>query len=675
MVHCRFSCVIVLLIVLAACKKQPAEVAKAAPTAPVLAATPVLEGFSLASRVPHEVEGFISSSRGGEHWQAWQATQAWKRWSSGKEPVKLPLDDACVAVGPGFAEAMQTLRPVGHAWGILKARGWLGQTILGKPMVWNDLAAMDEVILALERFELPLLLVGLKGAEAPDWLKQMAEPLFNAPWFAEAPTSMITTTQGEQIALTEVDAAQVLTAAWRKEWLAAFAAASEPELDATMREKISHALDVLAGKTFVIAVGKGKDSAWLGIASTKEQLRLADAPADSVLALPELQFISQHQNKPLIVLAMCRGAVLDALDEKPLAVPLLHGVLQGWENVPVASAFAPALLAAMPEAKSDEHSPRRDAAAVAWWEDGIRIEARGGVSPEAIPALDKASRFNAALEGDKVLLAYAGHRHGGETSWESAKGWIGLLHAGALAYAESGLAGPKENLLWATFLRDAVPASREIWESGQGLMQKGLDEDGAFVLDAGGVMPALPGLPTGGEQVALPRVCWMGGIQNRAMISTAWLGIETGLTHLLAALPAQPPPPLPPAEVWREKSLVSHFYMPTFGSDDLLLSATLDEKTLLFGSSRNQQAQLGRLVSDEKAPAASPGDFFRLDVSRLHAWLSSFAEVRAKNGGAESLNAFLSFIEPFGDLRLRTWAQGGVIQHRLSWQMQDVVAP
>ena len=73
--------------------------------------------------------------------------------------------------------------------------------------------------------------------------------------------------------------------------------------------------------------------------------------------------------------------------------------------------------------------------------------------------------------------------------------------------------------------------------------------------------------------------------------------------------------------------------------------------------------------------AASSGNFFRLDVSRLHAWLSSFAEVRAKNGGAESLNAFLSFIEPFGDLRLRTWAQGGVIQHRLSWQMKDVAVP
>jgi hypothetical protein len=506
-------------------------------------------------------------------------------------------------------------------------------------------------------------------------MKQMAGPLFAAPWFADAPVSMITTTQGEQIALTEVDAAQVLTAAWRKEWLAAFAAASQPELDATMREKIAHALDVLAGKTFVIAVGKGKDSAWIGIASTKEQLRLADAPEDSVLALPELQFISQHQNKPLIGLAMCRGAVLDALEEAPLAVPVLRDVLRGWENVPVASAFAPALLAAMPEAMENKHAPRRDAAAVAWCEEGLHIDARGGVSREEIAALDKTSRFTTAIEGDKVLLASAGHRHGGEASWEASAGWIGLLHAGALAYAESGLAGPKENLPWAKFLRDAVPASREIWASGQSLIQKGLDEDAAFVLDAGGVMPALPGLPPGGEQVALPRVCWMGGMQNRAMISTAWLSIETGITHLLAALPAQPPPPLPPAEVWREKSLVSHFYMPTFGSDDLLLSATLDEKTLLFGSSRIQQMQFGRLVCDEKAPAASPGDFFRLDVSRLHAWLSSFAEVRAKNGRAESLNAFLSFIEPFGDLRLRTWAQGGVIQHRLSWQMKDVAAP
>jgi hypothetical protein len=49
--------------------------------------------------------------------------------------------------------------------------------------------------------------------------------------------------------------------------------------------------------------------------------------------------------------------------------------------------------------------------------------------------------------------------------------------------------------------------------------------------------------------------------------------------------------------------------------------------------------------------------------------------VRAKNGGAESLNAFLNFIEPLGDLRLRTWAQGGVIQHCLSWAVKDVAEP
>jgi len=289
--------------------------------------------------------------------------------------------------------------------------------------------------------------------------------------------------------------------------------------------------------------------------------------------------------------------------------------------------------------------------------------------------LGKASRFAPLVEGDKVLLAQAGHRGGGDAAWESAAGWIGMLHGAALAFADSGMAGKKENLPWAKFLTEAVPASREVWDSGRGLIQKSLGSDGAFVLDAGGLMPALPGLPPGGEKIALPRACWVGDIQNRPTISTAWSGMEAGLRHLLATLPGKPPPQLPAAEVWREDSRESHFYSLPSGSDDLLLGATLDDHTLLFGSSRLQQAMLGRQVSGKTADAAILGEFFRLDVSRLHAWLRSFAEVRAQSGSDQALKGFLNRIEPLGDLRIQSHAKGGVVHHRLSWSMQDVAAP
>jgi len=667
----RFCCMLVLLTALVACKKKPVKVESPIKPDAVIPAPPVLEGFPLVSRLPHEMEACFASSHGREHLAAMLATNAWQRWTSAKELPLPPLEEVCMAAGPGFGEALRSLRPLARAWSIMQAREWMGRFIVGSTPPANDLAAMDELVLALERFEMPLLLAGLKGPQAHDWLKQIAEPVFSAPWFVDAPASMITTTHGEQIALNEIETSKVLTPAMRKTWLAAFAAA-HPGLDAVMREKVAHALDVIAGKTLVIAVGKGKDSTWIGVAGSKEQFRLADSPEDSMAAVAELQFVSRHQNQPLIGLALCRGVVLDALHEEPLLVPVLRGMLSGWETVPVASVFAPALASALPEAKHDDSSPRRDAAAVAWWDEGLHVEARGGLSREQIEALGKPTRFAPIIEGDKVLLAQAGVSQGGDASWETAAGWIGMLHAGALVFADSGLAGPKGNLLWAKFLHDAVPASREIWDSGRGLIQKGLDEDGAFVLDAGGVMPALPGLPKGGEQVALPRLCWTGGIQNRAMISTSWSGIESGLTHLLATLPGNPPPQLPAAGLWREDSLVSHFYELPFGSEDLMLAATLDDKTLFFGSSRIQQRSLERMLSDEKAAA---GAFFRFDVSRLHSWLTSFAEVRAKNGGAEALSRFLHHIEPLGDLRLHSKAKGGVMEHSLRWQMQDVAAP
>lgn len=641
------------------------------PAAPTL---PVLQGFPLASRLPHEVEWCFTSTRANEHFQALTASNSWRRWTGGGQMSTLPMEDLCVAAGPGFAEALRVLRPLARAWAIVKARDWAGRTLLGKVVAWNDVAAMEEVVLALERCEVPMLLAGLQGEDAHDWLKQAAGPILDARWFLEAPASMITTTRGEQIGLTEVEASKVLTPALRKAWLRDFAAA-HPGLDAAVRDKIAHALDVIAGKTFVIAVGKGKDNAWIGVAQSKERFRLADAPQDSVAAEPQIQFLSAHQEKPLIGFGLCRGAVLDALREEPLLVPILRGLLRGWESVPVAASLVPALAASLPEQKGTPLSRVGDAAAVAWWDEGLHVEARGGVPQEAIEPLGQASQFTPLIDGAKILLAHAGHRHGGDASWQAARGWAAMLHAAALAWADSGLAGPKENLLWPKFLAEAAPASQEIWDGGRVLIQRGLGSDGAFVLDAGGVMPALPGQPAAADPLALPRACWMGGIENRALISTAWTDVETGLGHLVGKLPGHPPPRLPAAEVRRVESCVSHFYSLPFGSTDLLLGATLNEESLLFGTSLDQQQSFGRLMEEQEDEAAVPGEFFRLDVSRLHGWLMNLAQGHVRGGLAKQLGSFLPWIEPLGDLRIHSRAEAGAAHHTLTWRMRDVAAP
>lgn len=362
----RICPMLVLLTALAACRKPPAKVEM--PPQAATPALPVLQGFPLASRLPHEVEWCFTSSRASEHFQALTATNSWRRWSGGGQIPAPPLEDVCVAAGPGFAETLRVLRPLARAWAIVKARDWAGRMLMGKPVAWNDVAAMEEVVLALERCEIPMLLAGLQGKDAHDWLKQAAGPILDARWFLEAPASMITTTRGEQIGLTEVEVSKVLTPALRKAWLQQFST-EHPGLDAAVRDKMAHALDVIAGKTLVIAVGKGKDNAWIGVAQSKERFRLADAPQDSVAAEPQMQFVSAHQEKPLIGLGLCRGAVLDALREEPLLVPILRGLLRGWESVPMAASLAPALAAALPEVNG---APLPPSVMLRRWRGGMR---------------------------------------------------------------------------------------------------------------------------------------------------------------------------------------------------------------------------------------------------------------------------------------------------------------
>lgn len=671
----RLAASLLMLVAAPACKKimQRLQPAKPAPT--VIDPVPVTAlPMPLALRVRGDAEWLLGTAHLAQHVSALTATNAWKQLAAGIEaPAKMPVDDFCIAAGPGTAEALNTLQPLLESWQVFSLRQTLGTLILGQQAAWKDVEALDEIILALERFEVPPILIGLEGPDAHAWLAQVTKPLLDAPWFAEAPVSMITTTLGEQIALTTTDATHLLNADVRRAWLEKTAAAM-PGLDSVVKDKLARALEVLAGKTFTIAFGKGKDTAWIGIAHDQAHLRLAEGPHESVLARPDIAFASSHASKPLLGITCWSAAMARAWHGRSAPLSLLPALLSGWDAVPMVQAItqkilpdALALAGASMEVKSREFA---DGASIAWWQDGLHIETQGGVGGNELKRLSKPTRHAQLAEGERVIFALAGHGRDDAAWWQVWQNTAVFAHTTVLTLADSGMLGPKDQLSWPKWLTDAVPGAQEAWASGGTLAHKALGTDGALVLDAGGLMPSLPGVPPGGERVPLPRFCAVWDIQNRPLVSTAWTGIEAGLDHIMKSIPASLPLALPSPEMLRQKAFTSHFYPSAFKSDDLMLSATLDEQSLLLGTSRSQQQSLARQLG----AAATPGIWMRFDFKQLRAVLGAIVEIRSKSTSDPLLNQFLRWTEPLGDLRVRSWAQDGTARSTLDWRMQDLPA-
>jgi hypothetical protein len=658
-----------------ACKKIMQRLEPPKPPPPVTAAVPVTAlPMPLALRVRGDSEWLLGTAHLAQHASALAATNAWKQLAAGVElPEKMPVEDFCIAAGPGTAEAFSTLQPLLDSWQVFSLRQTLGTLILGQQAAWKDVEALDGIILALERFEVPPILIGLQGPDSHAWLTQVTKPLLDAPWFAEAPASMITTTLGEQIALTTTDATHLLNADVRRAWLEKTAAAM-PGLDPVVKDKLARALEVLAGKTFTIAIGKGKDTAWIGIAHDQAHLRLAEGPHESVLARPDLAFASSHASKPLLGISCWSAAMARSWHGRSAPLSLLPALLSGWEALPmveeVMQKLLPDALALAEASLALKTRDFADGAAIAWWQDGLHVETQGGVAGNDLRRLSKTTRHAALVENDSVVFALAGHGRDDAAWWQVWQNAAALAHTTALTLAESGMLGPQDQLSWPKLLTDAVPGAQEAWSSGDTLAHKALNTDGALVLDAGGRMPALPGLPPGGGLVPLPRFCMVWDIKNRPLISTAWTGIEAGLDRIMKGIPASVPLALPQPEMRHEKAITAHFYPSFFKSDDLMLSATLDEQSLLLGTSRLQQQALARQLG----AAATAGIWMRFDLTQLRAVLGPIAEIRSKSTSDPLLNAWLRWTEPLGDLRVHCWAQDGTARSTLDWRMQDVPA-
>jgi hypothetical protein len=696
-IHSSFVILISSFLLLCGCGKK--KTAAPPPASVPVVAKPTLlteaDKLGLASRVAGDVEFCISSVQLKKHTEALKASHWWAQiqaFVDDKTPTpdktgNVTLDEAFLAFGKDSVKSLLLLRQLNDLYNETAYRGMMsGGTLAGLGTSFDakklleaalrDPEVLEALILLLERFEMPPVMIGVASPEPEQVLKRISDLLHLSDWLGDAPQSRIVTAQGEKITVNEIAMDQVLTTDRRQQWLEAITKAV-PGITPEMKDRISRGLEVLARKKWVLALGLGAQHAYVAVGKSKDQIRLATSVEDSLLARPELRMLDAHAQKSLGLIACWDGAFWDVLQSDQPFQPIVRGLLAGLQSEKIFAGMARALEPAAIELAAAErafyHCEHTNGAAVAWWDGGVQMEMAGGFSTADTAVLAQASQFTALLDEPELVFGLSGQGSATGAGRAYFEAWMRAVHAAAQELVKAGVGGEQSAAMFKLVDHAVLPSVIGLYDSTKTIWQKALSGDGAFILDVGGKMPQLPGLPPGGDAVPLPRFASVHEIKNRELIGVSWQNMETALHQLLKNVPTPQPIELPKAVMKRSGDLTSYMYELPFDSRELAPCVTLNEKLFMLGTSRVQQSHLAELL---KQPAVSPatGMRMKLSITKLRQFLKAFAAVRAQNGGAPELKAALKWLEPFEVLDLRLWSEQGVGKGRVSWQMHDVMS-
>ncbi|MFN0080689.1 MAG: hypothetical protein ACKVY0_29825 [Prosthecobacter sp.] len=686
-----------LLVPLCGCKKKAAAKPKA-DVPVVVMPTLITEAakLGLAGRVAGDVEFCVSSVQWKKHAEALKASNWWRQMMALVEDqtpatsgsMNVAVDEMFIAFGKESVKSIALLRQLNDLYNETAYRGMMSGGVLAglgtsfdakrlMEAALRDPEVLEALILLLERFEMPPVMIGVASPTPEQVLKLASDQLHLAEWLGDAPQSRIVTTQGEQITVHEIAMGTVLTVERRREWLAALVKAM-PEITPEMKDRIARGLDVLARKKWVLALGLGKERAYVAVAKATEQIRLANSVEDSMLARPEMRTLDADALKGLGLIACWDGPFWDVLQSDQPFQPIVRGLLAGLQSEKMFAGMARALEPQAVELAAAEraffHREHTSGAAVAWWDGGLQVDWAGGSAKAKMEALAKASQFTALLDEPEVVFGMSGHGSttgAGRTYFEA---WMKMAHATAKELVKAGVGGEQAAETLKLVDQAVLPGVLSVYDGTKTIWQKALESDGAIILDTGGKMPLLPGLPPGGEAVPLPRLAMVHEIKNRELIGVSWQNMEMALQKLLKQVPAAQPIELPSVVTKRSDDLTSYLYTLPFESEDLVPCASLTEKLFMLGTSRTQQNRFAENIRQPGNALVPTGMRVKVSFTKLREFLKAFAMVRAQNGGADGLKTTLKWLEPCGVMEVRLWSEERQGRGRVSWGMRDVLS-
>ncbi len=398
----------------------------------------------------------------------------------------------------------------------------------------------------------------------------------------------------------------------------------EEELDAATVDQL---LAVVAKKDLIVASGTVGDYVLVVMGGATEAFKLAETPADSLVAgnalaftdgylAKELTAVSYGQKEMLQTLTAAAGGIGDMADG-------LRDGLAGAEGIgdtrdleamfQIVSEREKALLAL---------SHTEATGMVAFFEEGLKIESFGGVDRGAVDW--KAANKLSHLGNSDGVLMFADLTANAAFSEKSVAYLEALMETGyAMTMKMANL--PMEDAEMEQFQGMAKmfdekfrPDVVALWDAYSQDFGGSLGNESALVIDVKGSAPAVPGVPQEVvDEAKVPRIALISPVTDRAKLAGSWDKMNTTLTGTLAKVSEMMGAEIPmqkPLSSEKDGNVTWFFPMPFF-TDDFLPSVTVSDQWFVASTSKIQALDL---INQAKAGGESrDGAWFSFNFNTL----------------------------------------------------------
>jgi hypothetical protein len=415
----------------------------------------------------------------------------------------------------------------------------------------------------------------------------------------------------------------------------------EEDLEAA---KVDQLLAAVAKKDIVVVSGTVGDYVLLFFGGSVDDLKLAGAVSESLVATDALAFTDSYASKELAAVVYGQKEGMDTLIGAAGGLAdMTNGLRDGLAGADglgdTRDLEAMFKIVAEREAALRALSGNDSLGMVAFFEEGLKIESYGGTDSGMVDW--KATNKLAPLGDSEDLLMFANVTADAAYD-EKARAYFEALLETAYAMTMKVAEAPVEGEQMAQFKAMAAmfdgkfrPDMVALWDAFGNDFGGGLGHESALVVDLKGGAPAVPGIPQAVvDKAKVPRISIVSPVTDRAKLAGSWDKMNTTLTGTLAKvseMTGQEIPMQKPISSERSGNTTWFFPMPFF-TDDFLPSVTVGDKWFVASTSKNQALDL--IAKADGGGATRDGLWFSMNFKTLEKYAQETSALIDENAEA-----------------------------------------
>lgn len=398
----------------------------------------------------------------------------------------------------------------------------------------------------------------------------------------------------------------------------------------------------IADKRLVMMAGSVGDYIVIFFGSSVDQLKLAEKPADSLLANDEMAFAKYFADKDVVGLLYSSEKLQKAsLEGSNTLAPMVKGLKEGLEksesfgDTRVLSALLDDLAKCETSLLSMDSASRLGA--VAYLEEGLKVEFYGGSNA---PAQDfTAGRALASMAESDDVLFFA--------NWVSNPEYVEKFMEytdalGATAYQLAKQASELDiedadfkefNAQFQVFDGSFREDVLNLWKALRVDLAGGLGGESAIVIDINGELPTIPEVPKAIiEKGSVPRISYVSTVEDREKIGQSWDKINKSAEALLAKASELSGTEIPMQRPFKNtnEGLTSYTFPIPTTHQNCTPTAVVSDELFFLSTSPDFTGVLAKKY--DKSKVAEPGAVMKLDFKVLGTLAKRWYELVETNG-------------------------------------------